>query len=209
MKVLIIAPHPDDESIGCGGAVYLHTRRGDRVSVVFMTSGEMGLKHVPREEAWRTREAEARKAAELLSLSGIEFLRQPDWLLGENIKSAILATAPILEREKPELIYLPHVKEWHPDHQACLPIIRGALKKVNISKAQLRCYEIWTPLGEYDHVEDISAVMPQKLKAVCQHRSQVAEFAYDRAIAGLNQYRGVIAGKCQFAEVFQTIYVNE
>jgi len=45
MKVLIIAPHPDDESIGCGGTLCLHARRGDPMAVVYLTSGELGLKH--------------------------------------------------------------------------------------------------------------------------------------------------------------------
>ena len=205
MNILVIAPHPDDESIGCGGTVCLHVQRGDRVSAVFLTSGELGLKHLAREDAWKTREKEARKAAKILGLAQVDFLRQPDWFLGDHIEAAANSVVEILKREKPQIVYLPHVKEWHPDHQACLPIIQAALKAIGQVDVQLRCYEIWTPLGEYDHVENITAVMPQKLKAIRAHRSQMNEFAYDRAISGLNQYRGVIAGKCRFAEVFQTV----
>ena len=46
MNVVLIAPHPDDESIGCGGTVCHHTDRGDRVAVVFLSSGELGLQHL-------------------------------------------------------------------------------------------------------------------------------------------------------------------
>jgi LmbE family N-acetylglucosaminyl deacetylase len=206
MNIVIIAPHPDDESIGCGGTARLHTQRGDRVITVFLTSGELGLKHLAKEEAWKLREKEAGKAAKVLGLAAAHFLRQPDWFLGEHVDAAAKALVPVLADENPEIIYLPHEKEWHPDHKASLPIVRAAMKHLGRSLPQIRSYEIWTPLSEYDHVEDISALMRFKLKAIRAHHSQMAEFPYDRAISGLNQYRGVIAGKCKFAEVFQTIW---
>lgn len=208
MNVLVIAPHPDDESIGCGGTVCLHVQRGDRVTCVFLTSGELGLKHMPREAAWKAREKEGFKAAKILGLAQTHFLRQPDWFLGDHLQPAAEHLAPILQEEKPETIFLPHPREWHPDHQASLPIVRTALKTISVSKVQLWGYEIWTPLSEYDYVENITPVMPQKLKAIRAHRTQMTEFPYDRAMAGLNQYRGVIAGKCRYAEVFQSLDVN-
>src|SRR4051812_24596047 len=82
--VVVIAPHPDDESIGCGGAILSHTGRGDRVHVVFLTSGELGLKHLKVEEAWNIRESEARAAAGILGISQLTFLRQPDWCVGDH-----------------------------------------------------------------------------------------------------------------------------
>lgn len=68
MHVLVLAPHPDDESIGCGGAIALHTRRLDRVTVAFLTSGERGLAQLTGKLAKKTREAEALAAAEVLGI---------------------------------------------------------------------------------------------------------------------------------------------
>jgi LmbE family N-acetylglucosaminyl deacetylase len=208
MNVLVIAPHPDDEAIGCGGAICRHAARGDRVRAVFLTSGEQGLKHLAREQAWRVREAEARTAAAILGIAGLEFLRLADWAARKHLRRAAPRLRALLERDRPELIYLPHPGEWHPDHQAAWPCLRAALRGWRGPAPAVRGYEVWTPLARYDEVEDISRVMPRKLRAVRAHRSQVRGWDYARAVAGLNQYRGVMAARCRYAEVFQTLHLG-
>ena len=205
MNVLVVAPHPDDECIGCGGTLCLHIKKNDRISIVFLTSGELGLKHLPPDQAWSTREAEAKAASKILGLSDLTFLRCSDWTLADDLHKAADLLQPILTRTKPELIYLPHPNDGHPDHQATLPILRTAIHANKLPVPQLRAYEVWTPLTHYDHVEDITSVMPKKLEALRAHKSQLQDFDYVRAITGLNEYRGVLAGKCQHAEVFQDL----
>ena len=205
MNVLVLAPHPDDEAIGCGGTIARHTLRGDRVSVVFLTSGELGLKHLPREEAWRIREGEAGRAAAVLAVSSASFLRRPDWLLSEQVEEAAEILAPILEREGPERIYLPHEREEHPDHRACRPVLRAALERHGLPAQGVFAYEVWTPLAEHDLVKDVTDTMARKLQAVRCYRSQLGHFRYDRAVRGLNQYRGCLAGRCRYAEVFAAV----
>src|SRR6267378_1222734 len=99
MNVLVIAPHPDDEVIGCGGAIRLRVERGERVSFVFLSSGELGLKHLPRAKTWEIREAEARRAAKVLGVESLHFLRQPDWMLGDHARATAAALKPLLEKE--------------------------------------------------------------------------------------------------------------
>jgi len=203
MHVLVIAPHPDDEVIGCGGTVCLHAQRGDRVVAVFLTSGELGLKKVPRETAWLIREREARAAARILGLADTVFLRLPDWSVGEHIHAGAVLLSPILRRERPGLIYLPHAREWHPDHRAACPLVRRALSRARPAKwPTLRSYEVWTPQETCDQVQNISPVMPRKLRALRAHRSQLDGFDYVAAVKGLNQFRGALAGRCRYAEAF-------
>ena len=128
--------------------------------------------------------------------------------MNENVPRAAVALAPVLKREKPQLIYLPHPGEWHPDHRAALRIVRRAVARGKSGAPALRAYEVWTPLAEFGPVEDISAVMPRKLRALRAHRSQLKEFDYASAVRGLNQFRGALAGKCRFAEVFQTFVLS-
>jgi LmbE family N-acetylglucosaminyl deacetylase len=208
MNVLVIAPHPDDEAIGCGGTLCKHSARRDRVAVVFLTSGELGLKKLPREQAWKTREAEAGKSAKVMGIASLDFLRLPDWYVGERVAEGAKLLLPILEREQPALIYLPHALEWHPDHKAAWPILRAALRGLSFPVPQLRGYEVWTPLADVHHLEDISQTWPRKVRAIRAHRSQLAEIDYARAAKGLNQYRGEITGKMQYAEAFQAIELD-
>jgi LmbE family N-acetylglucosaminyl deacetylase len=66
VQALVVAPHPDDDVIGCGGSIIRHIRRGHTVTVVYMTSGEAGSLVHPKEELRLIREAEAREAASLM-----------------------------------------------------------------------------------------------------------------------------------------------
>lgn len=201
MNVLALAPHPDDETIGCGGSLRLHASRGDRVCVVFLTSGELGLENVDPAEARKIREREAEAAAKILGVAQLDFLRLPDWFMGEDLGKAAAALRPVVERESPATIYFPHPGEWHPDHRAAWPILRAAMDGIR-GDCDLRAYEVWTPLAHFDEVEDITASMRDKLRAVRCYRSQLDAFRYDRAVRGLNLYRGALAGRCRFAEVF-------
>ena len=206
MNVLVIAPHPDDECIGCGGTLYGRGQGfGDRTAVVFLTSGELGLKHLAREKAWAIREKEARAAAKILGVAELHFLRQPDWMLENHLEAAAAALRPVLLSEKPQLIYVPHEAEWHPDHKVALPILRLALRGWTDALPEVHAYEVWTPLADHDQVTNISDVMPRKVRALSAHRSQLKEFDYVRAVRGLNSFRGALTVKCRYAEVFQKV----
>src|SRR6185436_21151558 len=88
-RVLVISPHPDDESIGCGGTLRGHVLAGDRVEVVFLTSGEAGGHGKPPDETARIREQEAKAAGSILGVRKIEFWKQPD--------SKVRVTKPLVE----------------------------------------------------------------------------------------------------------------
>lgn len=206
-RVLVIAPHPDDEAIGCGGMICLHRQRGDPVHVVFLTSGERGIEGMAEDVVRTIREAEAREAAQVLEVEGITFLRLPDLGLAGAVERGGRELGQILGRQAPELIYLPHPEEAHPDHQAALLLVRAGLASLagRAAAPELRAYEVWSPLVRHDWVEDISAVMGRKLRAIRCYRSQLGTFRYDQAVRGLNRYRGVLAAGSRFAEAFQYV----
>jgi LmbE family N-acetylglucosaminyl deacetylase len=203
-NVLVIAPHPDDEAIGCGGALCLHRARGDQVHVVFLTSGERFTDDLPAESARLLREAEAAEAGRVLGVHGLDFLRLPDLGLGGDVGRAALLLRSVLEARSPGVIYLPHPQESHPDHEAALAIVRAALESCPgpLQAPELRGYEVWSPLTRYDWVEDVTPAMARKLRAVRCYHSQLRVFRYDHAIRGLNRYRGILGAGSRYAEAF-------
>jgi LmbE family N-acetylglucosaminyl deacetylase len=202
--VLVISPHPDDESVGCGGAIREHVSRGASVRVVFLTSGEQGGHGRSPDETIRIREAEARAAGKILGVEGMEFWRQPD--------GAFRATGVLVERLagrlrawRPQIVYVTHGREMHPDHRAACRLVRRALREF---PAQARpClfeFEVWTPLQRLDHILDVSRHIKTKLAAIRAHKSQCAAMSFDEALLGLNRYRGEMHSwpGGDYAEVF-------
>ena len=202
MNVLVVAPHPDDESIGCGGALRLHVDRGDRVDVVFLTSGELGIEQLACDAARKVREDEAEQAAALLGLNRLVFLRHPDWFLSDHEDSVRVDLTRVVEECAPDRVLYPHAGEAHPDHAAAARIVTQVWDGLGRPFARA-AFEVWTPMEEFEDVEDISAVMDTKLAAVCTYASQLSSFRYDQAVEGLNRFRGALAGHCAYAEVFR------
>jgi LmbE family N-acetylglucosaminyl deacetylase len=202
MNVLVIAPHPDDESIGCGGSILQHVDRGEAVRVVFLTSGELGLGDTARDQAWEIREREAAVAARVLGVQDVSFLRQPDWYLGDQQQTVAPLVAAVMEAQRPAVVYVPHEHEWHPDHQAAHAIAHNAAGCAGLDLSALLSYEVWTPLSVWDVVEDVSEVFERKLEAIRCYPSQLTGFDYLQSATGLATYRGALAGHCAFAEVF-------
>jgi LmbE family N-acetylglucosaminyl deacetylase len=206
VNVLVVAPHPDDESIGCGGTLRLHVERGDRVDVVFLTSGELGLEELEPDAARKVREDEAERAAALLGLTRLEFLRHPDWFVGDTLDAACAGVSQLVEELAPERVLCPHALEAHPDHAAAARVVDRVWERLR-RPFQRVAYEVWTPMSEFDDVEDITTVMEVKRAAVRTYASQLTSFRYDDAVDGLNRFRGALAGHCEYAEVFR--YLSE
>ena len=205
-NVLVLSPHPDDESIGCGGTLCKHVVNGDVVHVVVLTSGEAGGHGLPKDSVMQVREEEAREAARILGLQRIDFWRQPD--------GQLQAEPPLVERLReyianfnPQLIYVPHPAEMHPDHRAAARLVENALTgHARIPESLIvRMYEVWTPLQQLDEIVDISEWMDKKLEAVRAYKSQCDVLSFDEAIRGLNRYRGEMHSwpGGDYAEVFQ------
>jgi LmbE family N-acetylglucosaminyl deacetylase len=197
--VLVVAPHPDDESIGLGGTLLRRTTEGDEVHVAFLTSGEQGGHGVAPAQEARRREAEAREAAAILGVAETEFWREPDGRLLATARNVARLRA-LADRLRPDVVYVPHPAEMHPDHRAAYRIARGALNGTD-----LLLYEVWTPLQEMDEIVDISDHIERKLDAIRAYAGQCAVLRFDDAFRGLARYRGemFLWPGGEYAEIFR------
>jgi LmbE family N-acetylglucosaminyl deacetylase len=204
-RVFVISPHPDDEAIGCGGAIREHVVQGASVRVVFLTSGEQGGHGRSAEETIRIREREAKAAARVLGVESIEFWHEPDGAVCAG-RALVARLDGLLRKWRPQVIYVPHDREMHPDHRAACRLVRRAVSKASprIRRPAVMQFEVWTPLQDMDHIVDVSRYMKVKMAAIRAYRSQCAVMRFDEALAGLNRYRGEMHSwpGGEYAEVF-------
>ncbi|NLV21087.1 MAG: hypothetical protein GXY49_03755 [Syntrophomonadaceae bacterium] len=214
-NLLVFAPHPDDDVIGCGGTIARCVAQGNQATIVYLTSGESGsLSYSPAELA-RRREEEAARAAALLGVKDLVFLHQPDGYITWS-QELVESLVSIIRSRQPSMVFLPHGGEEVRDHQQCSRLVLEACKraagpwfpscgKQSWSVNKVWAYEVWTPLSPYNMVVDISDFMQLKLAALRAHKSQLADIAYDDAVQGLNRYRGITSGAGRYAECFQLL----
>lgn len=194
-NLLVVAPHPDDEVLGCGGYLALARQAGRRVRVVVLTDGALGI--ADRAGA-KLRAAEALAGLELLGIGDVEFWNYPDGAvplsgaIADRLRSLVQAFAPAE-------ILLPTPGDSHSDHRRATRVIIKAL--AGCWQGQLLFYETVGPQPQVNRVVDITAVMPQKLEALGCHVSQVKQYDYEGNCRALAQLRGIGLG-VEYAEGF-------
>src|SRR5437660_634325 len=206
-RLLVLAPHPDDEVIGCGGLVALHLREGRRVRVVVATDG--GEAGEPAE-----RQRESRAALASLGDAEVEFLNFPDRHLAEGGGGFAAALRDILVDFRPDLIASPSAIEIHPDHLAlartlCDVIARDATLFADLAVTHVAFYEVSHPLRP-NALVDITNVADAKYAAIAMHKTQLAFRDYVGYARGLNAYRGMsLPPEVKFAEAYFVVKLPE
>jgi LmbE family N-acetylglucosaminyl deacetylase/glycosyltransferase involved in cell wall biosynthesis len=187
-RVLVIAPHPDDETFGCGGSLALHRAHGDPVTVIFLTSGEAGDWSGERsaEQTRLTREAEAGRALAELGIDAWEFWRYAD--RGVTVDGELVGRlTEAIGRLGPTLVYAPSPLDLNPDHRAAARALRGAVRGAP-GQLAVAFLEVAVPLP-VNALVDVSSVWPTKERAMRAYPSQ---------LAAAHDYAGVVTGLARF-----------
>jgi len=198
-RVLVVSPHPDDESIGPGATLVLHRRLGDPVEALWVTSGVHGdpAGTGDPERYIAVRKAEAEAAAATLGVGETEFWGYPDSMVvtESDLAAVVERLLDVLARRRPEVIYAPHPGEAHSDHHftslAVIQAHRRARAQVPGYQAHVLGFEVWSACDP-DWAVDVSSVYETKLAAIRCYRSQLEHNDIPRMIDGLNRYRAVL-----------------
>jgi N-acetylglucosamine malate deacetylase 1 len=215
-KILIIAPHPDDEILGCGGSICKHIAKGDEVYVCIVTHAEPPLytEHTSDEI-----QIQARKCHKMLGVKETIFLDFPCVML-ETVDRYILndAILNVVKRIGPDEVFIPHYGDIQKDHQliadACMVSLRPkyGLKVKKIFGYETMSETAWNApniQNEFipNYFVDISEFLKRKQEALSIYTSQVGEFPDARsleAIEALAKYRGALMNM-KAAEAFMLI----
>lgn len=215
MNILIIAPHPDDELLGCGGTIIKYKEAGYQVYLCIMTKGD---EEYYGKEVLEEKRKEAERVAEFLGIRKVFFC---------NFVAAHLDTYPqnqinqklreIIQEIEPNIIFLPHQGDLHKDHQltfqcslvAAKPILNPYIQKI-LSYESLSETEQSSP-----HTRpfiptiyiDISRQLSQKLEVLALYKSEIKSYPHPRSLQGVEikaQARGLEIG-VSAAEAFMLI----
>lgn len=198
-NVVVVAPHPDDDVIGAGGAMALHAQAGKQVFSLYVTDGSRfpgAASQGTTKQTIALRQREALAALNVLHAKGGIFLRGNSKKINNNNSQAVEhAIREILGYLLPESIYIPAPFETHPTHRTVTRITLRALRSMRHYCPALWGYSVWGGVfsSRGYKVSDISAVAGRKIKAIRMHQSQIAYKAYDAGMLGRNRYEAVFA----------------
>ncbi len=192
---LIVAPHADDESLGCGGLIALLRKHRQPVFILLLSDGTLSHPNsaeYPAEKLRALREEEFTAATAILGVGteNLIFCRYKDRSVpappDAAFEAAVQQLAGVLHALKPQSIFVPWRRDPHPDHRAAFGLITAA----NQQGAKIYEYPIWLEaLGEAGDAPtneevmpfrlDISSVLPAKQAAITAHRSQTTRLISD------------------------------
>lgn len=215
MKILVVAPHADDETLGCGGTLLKHIAAGDEVHWLLFTepTKEIGFTEARIQE----RNAEIEKVTKEYGFRDVIRLKFPAVRL-DTVPAAerVSAVSEVFRKVQPEVVYLPHRGDVHSDHAAAFDAVVSCTKWFRYpSVRQVLAYETLSETDAALGAEpfqanvfvDITKHLEKKLKIMAIYKGEMQAFPFPRsevALRALAQLRGATAG-CEAAEAFMLL----
>jgi LmbE family N-acetylglucosaminyl deacetylase len=201
-SMLVVAPHQDDEVIGCGGALALQLRSGHAAAIVMLHDGADGYDEqgFSRQALMELRNEESRRAAAAIGLEPPRFLNHQN--LAASIPQAAEQVRSMIAERRADAVFIPFVLDAHPDHRTANLILAEALKNIPWN-VRVFGYEVWG-LCIPNVLVIIDDAMEDKMKMLSCFTYANGAVDYVHSTKGLNMFhsRMLGAGECKYAERF-------
>jgi LmbE family N-acetylglucosaminyl deacetylase len=210
-KVLVVAAHPDDELLGCGGTIALHTRAKDPLTIVIVCEGE-SLRYGPGGVGQR---AHIERAAQKLGVRDVRLLGLPDQQLDTlSLLNIITPLEQIIREVRPNIVYCQYGGDINRDHQLLFQALLVATRPTDEVIQAIYAFDTassteWAYPRTFipDTWVDISSTLAVKLEAMGCYKSEVRAYPHPRSLEALD-YRAKAWGNqacLPAAEVFMTV----
>jgi LmbE family N-acetylglucosaminyl deacetylase len=212
-KILVIAVHPDDETLGCGGTLLKHKSDGDEIHWLICTT-------IDKEHSYyKIREKEIDKVSNQYGFNSMHNLRLKTMQVDEYSMSELIGKiSKVVNDVKPNILYLPFKGDVHSDHRkifeasfACTKSFRYTFTKKIYMMETLSETEFAPSTKEDSFIPnvfvDISKFMDKKIEIMKIFESEIAEYPFPRSeknIRALGTLRGATCG-CEYAESFMLL----
>jgi LmbE family N-acetylglucosaminyl deacetylase len=203
--VLVLAPHPDDEVIGCGGTLLALARAGARVTCVQATDGSDGwaLRELPEARRRVVRMDEARAVAQAAGFAALECWNADNRAFRAD-DSWVARLADLLVRTRPRLVFTPFLADAHADHFTVNAVLARAIPRAGDAVAQCRVlgYEVWS-LVPPAMVCDVTAWRPAQEALLWIYESGMKVDDFVEMCERRNYYNACrLLGRPGYAEAF-------
>lgn len=210
-NVLVIAAHPDDELLGCGGTIALHSQQGDKVVSTIVCEGE-SLRYGKQGVGQKSH---IKCAADILGISETHLLSLPDQRLDTFVLTDIITPLEKIVRSvRPDIIYCQYGKDINRDHELLFKAILVATRPTEEFISAIYTFDTassteWAYPRSFipDTWVDISSTIDTKLEAMSCYKSELRAYPHPRSLEAL-RYRAKAWGNqscIDAAEVFMTV----
>jgi len=216
MNILVVAPHPDDETLGCGGTLLKLARQGASIHWLIFTEMTADTGFSP--ERIKTRNDEISSVAAAYKFAGVHRLGFATTRLDTiAMRDLVAAAAGVMKAANPQTMFLPFAGDIHSDHDVVFRTMSACTKSFNYPNVKrVLAYEA---LSETDFginpasgfrpnsFSDISGTLEEKIRIMEMYAGEMKPFPFPRsmeALRALAATRGVVAG-CAAAEAFMTL----
>lgn len=185
-RVIIMAPHPDDEILGCGGVMALFKSKKIEIHVILFTDGEKGGR---QKNIRKLRRAEFVGACDVMGVDYMYFMNGSDGFLKYETELLTEKVKNLINKIRPQYIFMPYIFDMSDDHKAVAEMTINAVEH----DIPLLMYEVWTPIMYPDYYIDVTKYYEQKQQAIKEYKSQEKRYSIAEKTESINRMRSVLS----------------